>query len=68
MYFEYDEQEGYTVVSAELEDKCVMCKYFDECPLIGAIETHLVYPSASSLYVEECPMYELELGEINSLN
>lgn len=57
MYFEYLEEEGYTEVSAETSDICVMCKLFDTCPLISALEINLVYPSADKLHIEDCPLY-----------
>ena len=58
MFFEYKEGEGYTEVSAETDDICALCKCFDDCPLIGALETHIVYPSCEQLCIESCPMYE----------
>lgn len=58
MFFEYKEGEGYTEVSAETDDICALCKWFDNCPLIGALETHIVYPSCEQLCIEDCPMYE----------
>ena len=67
MYFEYKEKEGYTEVSAETNDICVMCKLFDSCPLLGALETNLVYPSADIITIENCPIYIIDL-ENNSLN
>ena len=54
MFFEYKEGEGYTEVSAETDDICALCKWFDDCPL----ETHIVYPSCEQLCIESCPMYE----------
>lgn len=63
MYFEYDEVEGYTEVIAEAKDSCVLCRNFDDCPLIKAISDNVVYPSAAQLIIEDCPMYELELGQ-----
>ena len=58
MYFEYKEGEGYTEVSAETDDIFVLCKFFDSCPLMGALETNIVYPSCEKLQIESCPMYE----------
>ena len=60
MKFEYLEQEGITEVSTDLDDKCTLCKNFDVCPLLGALEINLVYPSADKLTIEECPIFELE--------
>jgi hypothetical protein len=68
MYFNYDEVAGYTVVSAETDDICVMCKHFDFCPFIGALENNIVYPSCDKLWIEDCPIYEQELGDTVSLN
>ena len=57
MYFEYNEEVGITEVYSETDDICVMCKYFDFCPLIGALEQHTVYHSDNEIYIEDCPMY-----------
>ena len=62
MYFKYKEKEGYTEVSVETDDICALCKWFDYCPLIGAFQTHLVYPSCEQLCIEKCPMYEPDLN------
>lgn len=59
MYFEYDENEGLTKVSAEQTDICMLCDNFDSCPLVGAFESNMVYPAFSELTISECPMYEL---------
>ena len=61
MYFEYDEEEGYTNVITEVTDKCVLCHLFDNCPLIKAMELNIVYPSAEGLIIEECSLYTPEL-------
>ena len=57
MYFEYNEDEDITEVFAETTDVCVMCKYVDSCPLMGAFENNVVYPSANNIEIEDCPMY-----------
>ena len=60
MNFKYDEEEGITEVVAEVEDVCLMCANFDDCPLIQALSINLVYPSASNLTIEQCPLYVME--------
>ena len=57
MYFEFNEAENRTIVTAETDDVCVLCSLFDYCPFIGALESHVVYPSAELLSIEDCPMY-----------
>ena len=63
MKFEYLEDEGITSIMAETDDICVICKFFDYCPLIGALETNLVYPSANRITIEECPIFAPEYDD-----
>lgn len=63
MYFKYNEEEDITEVWTETDDICVTCKYFDYCPLMAAFENNVVYPSANTLTIEECSMYELYIDE-----
>lgn len=58
MQFEYNSKEGITEVAAETSDICLFCSLFDYCPLVGALETNLVYPSADRITVVDCPIYE----------
>lgn len=60
MYFKYLDKEGITDVISEIDDICVLCRYYDACPLIGAIATNVVYPSAEKLQIEDCVMYAPE--------
>lgn len=57
MFFDYIEDEDYTQVSAEVDDKCVLCALFDNCPLITALGLNVVYPSADKISIEECSLY-----------
>ena len=59
MEFEYLEKEGITKVTAETTDRCFLCDNFEDCPLLGALETNIVYPSAEYLEINECPMFKL---------
>lgn len=48
---------------------CVLCKFFDSCPLMGALETHIVYPSCENICIEDCAMYEPDFNfDEGSLN
>ena len=58
MFFEYNADEGYTEVNCEVDDACLLCNLYDLCPLIGAIENNIVYPSSNNLYVASCSLYE----------
>ena len=65
MQFQYISEEGITEVSAETSDKCFMCQLFDACPLVGALEINLVYPSADKLTIEDCPIFEMvDIGDM----
>lgn len=59
MKFEYNEETGLTQVAAEIEDRCLLCDKFEDCPLIQALEINLVYPCANKLQIEDCPMFEM---------
>lgn len=58
MIFKYNSESKLTECKAEVTDICVLCNLFDGCPLVGALEINLVYPSASSLTIEDCPIFE----------
>lgn len=58
MKFKYKNDIKLTEVSAETDDICLFCSLFDDCPLLGALSTNLVYPSADRITIEECPIYE----------
>ena len=60
MQFEYLEEEGITEIATDMDDKCTFCRNFDICPLLGALEINLVYPSADKLTVEDCPLFDFE--------
>jgi hypothetical protein len=57
MKFQYDEVVGITEIQTDTSDICIFCKYYDFCPFLGAIENNVVYPSASYLEIDDCPMY-----------
>ena len=57
MKFQYNEELGITEIQTDTVDVCIFCKYFDFCPFLGALENNVVYPSASPLEIDECPMY-----------
>lgn len=65
MHFDYNEDEGITEVYTATSDDCVMCRYFDFCPLIDAIENNLVYPAANILNIEGCLMYAPYVEDAN---
>lgn len=60
MRFKYISEEGITEVLAGKDDICLMCKLFDYCPLLGALEINLVYPAADKLTIKDCPIYDPE--------
>ena len=57
MKFQYNEELGITEIQTDTVDVCIFCKYFDFCPFLGALENNVVYPSASHLEIDDCPMY-----------
>lgn len=63
MKFQYDEVVGITEIQTDTSDICIFCKYYDFCPFLGAIENNVVYPSASHLEIDECPMYSPYIEE-----
>jgi len=63
MRFQYDDVSDYTDIYASVNDVCVLCRHFDVCPLMEAIGSNLVYPSADKLTIAECPMFEMETIE-----
>lgn len=58
MKFDYDDITGLTDVRVETDDICLLCSLLEYCPLMGALETNLVYPSANKLTIQECSIYE----------
>jgi hypothetical protein len=58
MNFEFDKKSKQTICIAETSDSCVTCDLFDVCPLVLAIRLHVVYPSAETITLEGCPMFE----------
>lgn len=58
MNFKFDKKSNQTICIAETSDSCVMCDLFDICPLVLAIRLHVVYPSAETITLEGCPMFE----------
>lgn len=64
MNFEYNSDTGITEVAVGLDDICLFCNLLEYCPLIGALETNLVYPSADKITIQECSIYE-QINEDN---
>lgn len=60
MYFEYDEKVKITYCFTEKTDKCILCKIFDDCPLVEAISNHTVYPAGYQIVVDKCRIFETE--------
>ena len=54
MNFHYNSETKLTDVGIELDDICLFCNFSEGgCPLIGALEENIVYPSANRLNIEE---------------
>lgn len=59
MKFKYNLKTKYTDIGAGADDICLFCSLFEsDCPLMDALAINLVYPSANTITIEECPMYE----------
>ena len=63
MRFRYNSETALTDISIGTKDICLFCSLQSYCPLMGALETNLVYPSADKLTIKECPVYTpLDIG------
>lgn len=65
MKFRYNDDTKVTDIWAETDDICLFCALFDYCPLLGALEINLVYPSADRITVAACSIYHPEGVERN---
>jgi hypothetical protein len=41
-------------------DSCYLCRFTDVCPLIGAIQEAVVFPSKSDIFVDGCKMFRIK--------
>lgn len=54
MQFRYDENDKITEVILSEDDICYNCYIDDKCPLIGAYQYGLAYPSADKITISYC--------------
>lgn len=59
MIFNYNEKTDITNLELDEEDVCNECNFYNHCPLIGAIMSNIVYPSAMHLIFGDCHFYRL---------
>ena len=57
MNFQHNEEINKVDCYIEESDSCYLCRYNQVCPLIGAIQEGVVYPSQSDIYVDSCKMF-----------
>lgn len=58
MNFKYNDKIKKTQVFCEKKDLCLNCDLIDICPLIAAIENHIVYTAKAEFNLVECAIYE----------
>ena len=57
MFFYYDEEDNITDIEFENDDLCLNCNRADDCTLIKALQSNLVYPSSATINIRYCDIY-----------